>query len=230
MHFDFTRETSLYRWTQGLKKDAPALYGGGVVFNQKILTACGKIDHALHLLSKTDREKFIADNPQFFEKFAWIYYQDWRKMRAKGCAALLDIYKVLNVKLTAHHFRGETFYAGIPEVTVDEINAATNKQQALEEVQSIEPDMTGICLEKVGIDGKLHKCDQWGYFPNVTDFADIYGDGTGVTKADLDAVLAVEENGHGEYYKCMSCEHYIAEDDHCIDNENFTCFEKIAKC
>ena len=45
---------------------------------------------------------------------------------------------------------------------------------------------SNIWLEKIGIDGRLHPCDERGDFMELTDFNDIYGDGTMVTKQELD--------------------------------------------
>jgi hypothetical protein len=151
--FDFTVEQSRYQMITAMKKAMPDFVAGGVLFNQKILTACGKIDTAMSLLSENDKEKFMAENVGFFSGFAWIYYQDWRISRAKSCAHLMDIYKLLNVKFKLGDFVGETFYAGIPTVTADEVNTAVDRYE-----------VSNFSREKIGIDGKLHPCDEYGDF------------------------------------------------------------------
>ena len=169
---NFDSQVKMYQALQAIKKESPAgkaWFDGGVLFNQKVLMACGKIDMALKQLSKDERDKFMNEHKRFFEGFAWVYYIDWRTSRAKSCAHLLDLYEMLNVKLTAHDFVGETFYAGIPKVTIDEMNDAIENQW----------------LEKVGIDGRLHPCDEYGYFPDIIDERDIYCDGTMVTLTEL---------------------------------------------
>jgi len=158
MNFNFDREQSSYQLAQRLKKDNKPLYDNLVLFNQKILMACGKIDGRLQQLSDEERERFISEHQSFFNGFAWSYYQDWRKVRAKSCAALMDIYKKLNVKMSLHNFVGETFYAGIPKVTVDEVNHVIEIQQNSQDL----PVRTA--LEKIGNDGELHPCDEYGCF------------------------------------------------------------------
>jgi hypothetical protein len=70
---------------------------------------------------------------------------------------------MLNVGLTAHEFIGETSFAGVPKVTVAEINRAIDTQQ---EDKDNCPITNGIkfCQEKIGNDGKMHKTDKWGDF------------------------------------------------------------------
>lgn len=175
MDIDFTTEEQWYKFITALKKSHPKTIGSAVLFNQQILTICGKIDAGLQKLSIKKRKHFIHDNKKFFDSFSWIYYQDWRESRAKSCAHLMDVYKLLNAQLTVENFIGETFYAGIPKVTVKEINAAVDKY-----------NKSMVICEKIGIDGKLHPCSQNGIFPELTDFNDIYGDGTMITKQELD--------------------------------------------
>jgi hypothetical protein len=127
MNFNFERESTTYKFTQGLKKRIPHIYNWGIKFNQNVLTICVNIDRILSKLSVEEREKFLENNKSFFENFTWIYYKSWRMSRAKSCAHLLDIYNLLNVGFTTHEFVGETFYADIPKVTIKEINEAINK-------------------------------------------------------------------------------------------------------
>ena len=87
----------------------------------------------------------------------------------------MSMYSLLNVQFTLDDFIGETFYAGIPKVTSKEVNAAIDKHNT----------DTFTC-EKIGIDGKLHPCDSSGDFLEITDFNDVYGDDTMVTKQELE--------------------------------------------
>lgn len=146
--------------------------------NQQILIQHGKIDAALSRLSDTDRGKFIADHPNFFRGFGWTYYQTWRKTRAKSIAENLDMYSLLNVKLGISETIGESFYAGIPVCTEEEINELT-----VGGFQTI----GGHTIEnqKIGVDGMMHPCDNFGQFPDIVDMDDIYCDGTMVSKNKL---------------------------------------------
>ncbi len=152
--------------------------GNKIINNQQILTANGKIDTVLSQLSSIDRGNFIKDNPDFFDGFGWIYYQTWRKTRAKSISENLDIYGLLNVKLGISDIRGETFYAGIPVCTADEINALTFGGFQTIGGHTIEN-------QKIGVDGMLHPCDDNGDFPDILDFNDIYADGTMVNTQEL---------------------------------------------
>jgi hypothetical protein len=152
--------------------------GAGAVFNQQILTANGAIDARLQQLSKKEHADFIAKNQHFFNGFGWIYYQDWRKTRAESLAYCLDIYKMLNVKMELADVRGETFYAGIPEATPDEVNAAL-KSESVRAKYGIKKE--NWCDEKIGIDGKTHKTDEYSCFPDILDENDIYCDKTMVS-------------------------------------------------
>lgn len=197
---NFDSELGLYQMVNAIKKSSPAgkaFIEAGVLFNQKTLTACGAIHVGLMQLSDTDAEKFMSDNKDFFEGFAWIYYMDWRKQRAKSCAHLLDMYQLLNVGLGVQHFVGETFYAGIPVVTSAEVNQAVAANQVAEDgVTPIGPDDAGFEHKKIGIDGQLHTTDKLGEFEPWSDPDDIYGDGTGVTLAELTA---------DDASPCLSC-------------------------
>lgn len=186
MNIDFTLEEQQYKDIVALKAKNPSFVAASVLFNQKVLMACGKIDARLLQISTAGRAKFIEENPKFFESFAWLYYQNWRGMRAKSCAHLMDVYKLLNVKFSLNDFIGETFYAGIPTVTYDEVNNAIDKYD-------MDKNNAGFSQEKIGIDGKLHPCDDYGDFLELTDFNDIYGDGTMVTKKELDQFLNEED-------------------------------------
>jgi len=182
VNINFDIEAQRYKFIVELKKQCLEFVAGGVLFNQKVLIACGSIDTALQSLSISEREKFINGNQVFFTGFAWTYYQDWRESRAKSCAHLMDMYKLLNIKLTLNDFVGETFYAGIPKVTNDEVNSAIDKYDT-------DKSANGFSAERIGIDGRLHPCDQFGDFLEMTDFNDIYSDGAGVTKQELDGQL-----------------------------------------
>jgi hypothetical protein len=199
---NFDSELGLYQMVNAIKVGSPegrAFIEGGVLFNQKVLTACGAIHVKLMQLSDEDAEQFKADN-SFFQEFAWLYYCDWRKQRAKSCAHLLSMYKLLNIKLGVQHFVGETFYAGIPLVTSAEIDEAiATNQVAPDGCTPIGPDDTGFHHEKIGIDGQLHKTDKYGEFEPWSDPNDIYGDGSGVTLAELKAATAEDAS------PCLSC-------------------------
>jgi hypothetical protein len=201
MKMNFDNELGLYQAIQAIKKSSPAgksFIEAGVLFNQKVLTACGAIHAGLLALSDEAAEQFKTDNPDFFQGFAWTYYMDWRKQKAKSCAHLLSMYKLLNVSLGVQHFIGETFYAGIPVVTSAEIDEAiATKQVAPDGHTPIGPDDKDFHHEKVGIDGQLHKTDKYGEFEPWSDPADIYGDGSGVTVEELKAV---------EASPCLSCQ------------------------
>lgn len=188
MDINLDIEQQQYRLLVELKKTNPAFVAGGILFNQKVLTACGEIDARLLQISVVERAKFIEENPEFFEGFAWLYYQDWRKSRAKSCAHLMDVYNLLNVNTSLNDFVGETFYAGIPLVTIDEVNDAIDKHDT-------DKSSSGFSAEKIGIDGKLHPCDNYGCFLEMTDVNDIYADGTGVTKQESDNFLENSNNG-----------------------------------
>lgn len=188
MDISFDTEQQQYKFITALKKTNPKFVAGGVLFNQQVLIACGKIDTTLNQLLPTKRKQFVADNQKFFAGFAWLYYQDWREMRAKSCAHLMDVYKLLNVKLKLDDFVGETFYAGIPKVISGEVNNVIDKHNTDE-----------FSCEKIGIDGKLHPCDSYGEFLELTDFNDIYGDGTMVTKQELASKLTEYDDKGNKY-------------------------------
>lgn len=176
MNIDLSIEQQQYKDIMALKKICPKFVDAGILLNQQVLTVCGKIDAILDRLSPKKRKQFIADNQGFFAGFPWLYYQDWRELRAKSCAGLMGMYKLLNVKLALDDFVGETFYAGIPKITNKEVNTA------------IDTHNTDIfACEKIGIDGRLHPCDDSGEFLPMLDFNDVYGDNTMITKQELEA-------------------------------------------
>lgn len=51
-----------------------------------------------------------------------IGYKIWRLMRAISVAEMLQLYDRLNVNLPLSAIKGETFYAGVPVVTQEEID------------------------------------------------------------------------------------------------------------
>lgn len=217
---NFDKEEAQYKDMMALKKANPSAYDAGVLFNQQTLMACGKIDVALMQSSSDKKEKFMADNKEFFEGFAWLYYMDWKKWRAKGCAHLMSMYDLLNVKLTLHDFVGETFYAGIPKVQIEDVNEAImNCQVAKDGVTPIGVDHEDFSHEKIGIDGKLHKTDKYGEFWPIQNDNDIYGDGTMVTKAKLDEVIKEPDS------LCLSCK--WAEDCNSKDDKGCEAYDGI---
>lgn len=185
MKIDLQQDEADYRALQEIKKVNPDFVNGGILFNQQVLTACGAIDATfIERFTAAERDKFISDNKDFFESFAWVYYQDWRKTRAKSVAAAMDIYRMLNVNIPLQAFVGETFYAGIPLITQQEVNTAIAKHAVFES-----DDGVGL---KVGVDGQLHKTDKYGDFPDILDTNDIYGDGTNVSKKELDKLTLLD--------------------------------------
>ena len=206
MNINFKTEEQTYKMINAIKKSGPggkSFIEAGVLFNQKVLTACGKIHAALLQLSDEEAEKFKSDNKEFFDGFAWVYYMDWKKQKAKSCAHLLDVYSMLNVKLGIQDFVGETFYAGIPLTTAAEVNEAIQTcQVAKDGVTPIGPEDAGFDHAKIGIDGQLHKTDKYGEFEPWSDNNDIYSDGTGVTKVEMDAIIEAENKTDTP---CVTC-------------------------
>jgi hypothetical protein len=170
-----------YREFQALKKQNPDAANGMVLFNQKVLTAAGRI-HAM-CLKPGSRYEFSEKGKAAYhafvnETFVGMLYADWRRARA------VSIAKRLNVQLTIEDCVGETFYAGIPLCSPEEVAKAEDmcEEYVFEAVS-----------EKIGIDGKYHPVDKYGDFKDYPwDQDDIYGDGTGVTDAELKAVVAVK--------------------------------------
>ena len=207
MNMNFDKELGLYQMTQAIKKVKPAghaLFDFGVLFNQQVLTSCGKIHAKLMQLSDKKAEQFETDNSDFFESFTWTYYMDWRKTRAKSCTHQLHLFDVLNVKLGVQHFVGETFYAGIPVVTAAEIDNAIQTCQVDDDNVPIQSEDDGFSHEKVGVDGQLHKTDCYGEFEPWSDPNDIYGDDTGVTVEDLKTHKSPDEVKLPEA-ACLAC-------------------------
>lgn len=194
MNFNFNNELSLYKFTQANKD----FLEGGVLFNQTALTACGKI-HA-----ELSDEQFKGANPKFFCGFAWTYYMDWRMTRAKSCAHLLDMYKTLNVGFSAQHFVGETFFAGIPVVTAEEIDLAIELYQVDEAGSPISKGDDGFCYQKIGNDGLLHETDEFGEFLSYDGFVDL----TDPVEPEL---------------ACLSCAHLGGNGSPCTDLDEFSC-------
>ena len=162
-----------YRDFQELKKCDRHTADALVKLNQDIVTAAGKI-HALCLANgeagEREYQTFITTT------FPGMYYADWRRRRAVSIAHCMSVYAMLNVTLTVYDVKGETWYAGIPEITAEEINAVSP-----EEYNNVD----NICYEKIGVDGRMHKVNSDGEFPPIMDESDVYGDGTGVTLDDL---------------------------------------------
>lgn len=209
MNINFKTEEQTYKMINAIKKSGPAgksFIEGGILFNQQVLTACGKIHAKLLQLSDEEAEQFKSDNKDFFDGFAWVYYMDWKKQKAKSCAHLLDVYSMLNIKLGIQDFVGETFYAGIPLTTAEEVNEAIQTCQVAQDgvtpIGSGDPDFDYM---KIGIDGQPHKTDKYGEFEPWSDPNDIYSDGTGVTVEDLQATLPDEEPE--PFTQCYTCEH-----------------------
>ena len=211
MNFNFEKEETVYKMINGIKASGPggkSFIEAGVLFNQKVLTACGKIHATLLQLDPDAAEKFKADNKEFFESFAWVYYTDWQKTKAKSLAHCLSMYKLLNVKLGVDDCVGETFYAGIPMTTAAEINEAVQTCQVAEDgVTPIGPEDDGFCHEKIGIDGQLHKTDQLGEFEPWASADDIYNDGSMVSTEDLQEFNKEPEEEPESWTDCYTCAH-----------------------
>lgn len=200
MKMNFNNELALYKMVTAIKKANQSFYDGVILFNQKVLTACGKIHAGLMQLEPIIADLFKAEHGEFFKGFAWSYYMSWRKTRAKSCAHLLEVYGMLNVKLGVQHFVGETFYAGIPVVMAEEINEAVQTcQVASDGVTPIDPKHPDFDHVKIGIDGKLHKTDKLGEFEPWSDPNDIYGDNTGVTLDEFNKLVAADAS------PCLTC-------------------------
>ena len=175
MKIDFRVEEKVY---QTLATVHSEIVASATLFNQQLLTAGGKLHAALLQLNKAECEKFIADNADFFDAFPWRYYVEWREKRAKSMAHCFGVYDALNVGLSVSDCVGETFYAGIPLVTIAEVNDAIDKHDT-------DTGPAGFAQAKIGIDGKLHPCDEQGCFPDIVDFNDVYADGSMVAKSQL---------------------------------------------
>jgi len=211
MKINFQKEEATYKLLNAIKKSGPAgksFIEGGVLFNQQVLMACGKIETKLLQLSNEDAEKFKSDNKDFFNGFAWAYYADWKKQKAKSCAHLLDVYNMLNIKLGLQDFIGETFYAGIPLTTAEEVNEAIQTCQVAQDSETpIGPDDPDFDHMKIGADGQLHKTDKHGEFEPWSDPADVYGDGSMVSTADLAAYNGEVEEEPEPWTDCYTCAH-----------------------
>ena len=158
-----------YRNFVAWKKNSPTTADAAVLFNQQILMAAGKIHKAC---SAEQYQEFIETT------FSGAYYNQWRKERAVGVAHLDNMCKRLNVHFGLDDYRGETFYAGIPPITQDELDSA--KKAADDAKYKFWP-----VSEKIGIDGIYHPVGEDGEFHPLLDENDIYGDGSCVTLKDL---------------------------------------------
>jgi len=99
------------------------------------------------------------------------YYLQWRMNRAISMASCFRIYGRLNVKLKVNDCKGETFFAGIPPITQEEINAVYELEERLKTSLTVDEESLKnpiICYEKIGNDGKYHKVDKFGFF--IDDF------------------------------------------------------------
>jgi len=65
MNLNFDQELKQYRMVVALKKVNRPLVNRGVLFNQKVLTACGEIHAGLMRCPKESQNKFMTDNPDF---------------------------------------------------------------------------------------------------------------------------------------------------------------------
>lgn len=139
------QQEQMYKMLQALKKFNPDIYNEGALFNQQLLTMCGKIHAGLMQLSPSKRKKFMEEEGEFFSGFAWTYYQNWRKDRAVSIKHVMEVSDMLNVKFKPEDFVGETFYAGIPQVGRDEVT---------------------ISYEKIDNNGNYCPCDEYGDFIN----------------------------------------------------------------
>lgn len=162
-----------YKQFQSLKKEDKELYHLFILMNQRLLIESGKFHyHCLNNWNKGGREEYTSF---ITNTFVGQYYNNWRKARAVSCAKCMDIYKLLEVNLKENSFIGETFYAGIPPVTEQEINSARINTKESENYQFIS------CSEKIGIDGVYRPVDIYGDFDNYPyDPLDIYGDNTNI--------------------------------------------------
>ncbi len=63
-----------------------------------------------------------------------LYYDLWRVFRACSVAENMDIYDLLNVDMPLSAIRGETFYAGIPPITENELETAKKLNKLFENI------------------------------------------------------------------------------------------------
>jgi len=123
---------------------------------------------------------------------------------------------MLNVKMGIQDFVGETFYAGIPLVTAEEIEWACNNCQVDGDNVSIPTSHKDFSHEKVGIDGKLHKTDKYGAFESWKSNDDVYNDGSMVSFAELKAACPKDTEPE---LACLSCVHRDGDGVSCMETK-----------
>jgi len=222
-----------YQSFMELKKNNPEVAGELVLFNQQVLTKAGMV-HEMCLRhwdtgGREEYEKFIE------ETFAGAYYHDWRMNRAVSVADMMGVCSRLGVNWKVSEIIGETFYAGIPPVTSEEVAMAAREMKTYEHDKVVDRLQVGggikvidgalVWMEKIGIDGKLHPVDSQGEFRELTNENDIYGDGTMVHISDLRALTPEDDvpdmpcteckEVHGDGTACKDCKWY---DDWCKEN------------
>jgi len=175
-----------YRFTNRLKALAPKTFHALEYWHQQLLTKLGNL-HRKAIAAGCEGE-FWAEA---LKTFPGRYYKSWRFDRAVSVAHMQRIYKRLNVRLTVGDIRGETWYAGIPEPTPDEIREIEALDKGIPVEKAIDKDNADYVFvpfgERQGLDGNLHPVDEYGHFAPIENENDIYGDGTGVTLRDLEA-------------------------------------------
>jgi hypothetical protein len=154
-----------YKQFQSIKKTNKELYNECILFNQQILIFGGKI-HRRCL------DNWNNGGKEFYEEFITntyegIYYKEWRKSRAVSIASCSNSYDLLGIKWKSGEIIGETFFAGIPPVTEEEVKAA----KCMDEKYCFL-----ACSEKIGNDGKYHPVDEQGNFEYPYDPEKPFGD------------------------------------------------------
>jgi hypothetical protein len=159
-----------YRSFNAVKAADHKLADAMVLFNQTALTEAGRIHW--FCLDHWDTGGREAYKDFITNTFSGMYYADWRAARAVSCRHVTEVCSMLGIHWKDGELIGETFYAGIPPVTMAEIEAAGQKS---------EPYKFVACSEKIGNDGVYRPVDEFGDFDGYPyDPNDIYGDGTGV--------------------------------------------------
>lgn len=102
--------------------------------------------------SKLDPNKELTGN----EKAILGYYLLWRFVRAISVAHIFDIYEMLNVKMSISDCRGETFYAGIPQVTKEEVDFVRTLPEAITGCKT-----TSDCYSSYGFDDDGYSLESW---------------------------------------------------------------------
>lgn len=169
-----------YKQFVDLKADNKSLAESLVLLHQKTLTAAGKA-HVAILAAGEDEEAFYATP-------LGCYYLDWRTMRATSVADMMGVSAMLGVHWDVEDIKGETFYAGIPCVTAQEVATAAEASGTYNAKKVV---------EMVGVDGQMHVFDalDGAYDPN-----DIYGDGS-MVKAPVEEEQTTSEE------LCSMCKH-----------------------